>query len=193
MRNKDQKMEKLYPDRGRVSKKRIAMVIVIIICLLGLAGFGLFYKNTRDNKARVSDFKQKDFGQNGENAIPESKTAENLTYYEFRPPSESNGRYTVNLPAKDRFLTTKIIGKIDDPDSDVSDYLKARRPVVDEMINTRLAGLDIDSTYDPETLSRLKSELRDKLNTVFSEDFLRNYPGQGKPIKEILITDFMVN
>jgi flagellar protein FliL len=192
------KMAEEESDEGGGGRRKKLIIIVLALLLLiggGIGAYLLVFKpetEVPEKQARTGD----EFAEEVERARTTDalERAEKPEYWSFREPKEADGGdYIVNLIDGRNFLRVRLVAEIEEGDEKVKAYLNNRRPLLDDMIITRLAALDSEAARDPRTHERLKTDLKRKVNSIFSADFLKSYGGKGNPVKRILITKIILN
>lgn len=184
-------------DEGGGGKKKLIIIIVVLILLLGGGGaawFFLFSDKPEDGanaNAAQEEFAEDDDREKSGSSL---EKAENPAYFQFRDPKgEDGGNYIVNLMDRRHFLRIKLVAELELEEVDVIDYLESRKPIIDDMIITLLSNYDSAAIQDPRTHETMKKQIKRKMNSIFSRDFLDEYSGKGNPVKRILITKIILN
>ena len=106
----------------------------------------------------------------------------------FLPPQ----KYTINLKGGRHFLSVQISAVMEDQEA--FDYLVKRKPLIDDKIINILQNMTTEDLRDINGMSMLKGELLKMANNLFSPDYIDNSASNDpQPIKEILITEFVLN
>jgi len=140
---------------GKKSKKLIVIVLILLLLIgVGVGGFFLWSRLMQEETPAKTEATAEEFPEEEDRTkiTNAQEKADVPDYFFFRDPKEKDGgEYIVNLMDGRHFLTVKLVAEIELGEVEVREYLNARRPLLDDMIITRLAMLDSEAARDPRT------------------------------------------
>jgi len=184
---------------GGGKKKLIIIVAILVLLLGGGAGAAIAWKLgyfDKPEEGANANATQEEFAEDDgrEKAGSSLEKADNPIYFYFPDPKgEDGGAYIVNLMDRRNFLRIKLAAEVELDEVSVMEYLKAREPIIDDMIITLLSNYDSAALKDPRTHETMKKQIKRKMNSIFSRDFLDDYSGKGNPVKRIMIRKLILN
>ncbi|MBU2644264.1 flagellar basal body-associated FliL family protein [bacterium] len=184
-------------DGGKGGGKKLIIIIFIVLLLLGGGGAAAWFlylapqeKETPKENAAQEELLQEE----RERASNVLEKAKDPYYFQFRDSKTEGGDYVISLMDGKHFLRVKMVAEMEAGEEDAHRYLEKRRPLIDDMIISYFASMDSTTAQSPENIERIKKQMKKKLNALYDQDFLKDYPGKGKnPVKRILITKIILN
>jgi flagellar protein FliL len=181
---------------GGRKKKRIVIVLVLLL-LIGGGVVAFFFLQNSDSEPRQEPSRtDSGFTEEGGRVPAQEQQASALNpyYWEFRDPKGADGGdYIINLIDGRGFLRVRLVAEIEQKEENVIAYLNARRPLLDDMIITRLSKLNSEDARNSMKDESLRKQLLGQVNSIFTNEFLKGYSGKGNPVKRILITKIILN
>lgn len=185
-------------EGGGGGGKKLIIIIIIVLLLLGGGGAAAWflYLAPEDEEMKTGDAAAQEelLEEERERASNVLEKAKDPVYFHFRDPKTEGGEYIISLMDGKHFLRVKMVAEMEREEEDAWNYLADRRPLIDDMIITYFASMDSATAQSQTNLDRIKKQMKKKLNALYDQDFLKDYPGKGKnPVKRILITKIILN